>query len=793
MNSQNRKKGLKNKITSIVLIVFILISTLIPISVLALTKEERLENINKIGGYLVEECGLNVHVVFGILGNIEQESGFNPASVNHASGASGICQWLGGRKTKMINHCGSDWKTDLDGQLEYLKKELNSDYKSSVLDKLKKLPDNEKGMRSAVEIWCRHFEICGNYEVEYSVRYRRAKKLYDELDGKLAGYAANTGIEDYSIKQELFSGTSSINLTDGSILSTTVTEKEDRAKLNSHILKTTGVKEDGTGTSTGPQYNYYQRFGPKLQFVEYLGEVTTTIELADHIVSAATEDKIKDIKLTDDVINYKSNSYLSTVVYKDRPPALDEDMLKNGYIDPRVTLYKSTEIGKLYTLVHARIILSFSTFIVGTVNLFIDNHFFVFILDTFKKIVQSDVWKMVDVGVNFILGIFILFYVISLIKHAIGYARGKSGETIMVFMTRWFIGILSIGLVSVFIANPTSMLDKSEKVINFVDDVISANIATVYKGDPAIYSESGKYTMQAAVWTTSLYDPWCKALFGRPHDECYTQFATVGPDGSPISDDQKLPQSYNPDHEHPKVEDGEEIFYDSAGCTGDVFVDLGGGYLDRNWATYALSTMSVYHIGHEIYEDEIDTSKFKTFPVAKTTYRNKNLYADTFRWIDAKMNISPQYFIDDEEQAYFNNYGDSRDFTTHYYKYSWLMLWNSILLALIIPVIVLRLKAFLGIVYVAVKGIYYSLVELVKENQGLSVFWSDMKENVVKYIYHSIQLYILLFLYTSLIPKGFLLQCIFILLCIVISGTNLRDLKFRAESVVKGIKHFISV
>ena len=783
---------IKSKITSFILITILLILTIIPINVFALNRQEKLANADKIGGYLVQELGLNVNVAFGILGNIEAESGFDPAIIEFGytenTGGCGICQWTNcprtsssGRRTNMINTAGTGgrWKTNLDGQLEYLKKELTGSYKHSVLDRLKSLPDNEKGRHEAADIWCRYFEIPADMERTIQVRKNNADKLYKDLDGKLSGYTSGSGIQDYSFVQEILAPTSNISLTDGSILSTTPEEKEERLKINTEILQSTS-REGGSGGTT---YSLYERFGPKLQFIEYLGEITENIELADHIVSAVTEDKINNIKITDDVLFYESHIYLSTVVYKDRPPALDVEMLRNGYLDTRVETYKTNHTGKLFALIHAKYLLAISTFIVGTVNLFIDNHFFVFILDIFKSIVQSDFWKAVETGVNFILIFFLVAFLISLIKHAIGFARGK--EPALLFFTRAAIGIFSIGLVGLFIAHPADLLDDSAKVINFADSLVNENIATVYQDDPVIYSENGEYTMQAMVWETALFDPWCKALFGKPYDKLYTQYAEV-------PDDQKLKQSYEPDHDNPVNNTDAEIFYDSAGCTGDVFVDLGGGKLERNWAAYALSTMSIYHIGHEVYEEEeeVDTSDFDHFPMAKTSHRDKNLYADTFRWIDAKMNISPQYFIDDEEGASFNNYGESRDFTTHYYRYSWEMFWKALLLACLIPVIVLRLKAFLGMLYVTVKGIYYSLVELIKENQGLSAFWDDLKEHFFNYIYRSIQLYILLFLYTSLVQKSFFFHFLYIALCILLSTTSIRDLGFRVKHIVKDIKHF---
>ena len=114
------------------------------------------------------------------------------------------------------------------------------------------------------------------------------------------------------------------------------------------------------------------------------------------------------------------------------------------------------------------------------------------------------------------------------------------------------------------------------------------------------------------------------------------------------------------------------------------------------------------------------------------------------------------------------------------------------LLAGLLPVIIFRLKAFLGLLYVTIKGIYYSLVELAKENQGLNRFWDDLQENFFEYIYRSIQLYILLFIYTSLVSQTFFLQCVYIVLCILISTTSLQDLGRRVKHLGKDIKHLVT-
>lgn len=71
--------------------------------------------------------------IAAVLGNWEFESGLNPTSVNSSGGASGLGQWLDGRKTGLINYArrhGKSWK-NAGVQLQYALKGDGSD--SSVL------------------------------------------------------------------------------------------------------------------------------------------------------------------------------------------------------------------------------------------------------------------------------------------------------------------------------------------------------------------------------------------------------------------------------------------------------------------------------------------------------------------------------------------------------------------------------------------------------------------------------------------------------------------------------------
>lgn len=66
----------------------------------------------------------------GIMGNMFAESGLNTKATNPSSGAYGLCQWLGGRKTALLNYARGKGKNsyDLQTQLEFFQKEMVEQY-----------------------------------------------------------------------------------------------------------------------------------------------------------------------------------------------------------------------------------------------------------------------------------------------------------------------------------------------------------------------------------------------------------------------------------------------------------------------------------------------------------------------------------------------------------------------------------------------------------------------------------------------------------------------------------------
>lgn len=115
-------------------------------------------NEEKVWNYLVGTMGFSAVQAAGVMGNIQQESGFSSTIVNKSSGAYGLIQWLGGRKTSLQNFARDKGKDvgDIGIQLDFMKQELESTYyKTRVLDPIKASQSIEESTR----IWLEKFEI----------------------------------------------------------------------------------------------------------------------------------------------------------------------------------------------------------------------------------------------------------------------------------------------------------------------------------------------------------------------------------------------------------------------------------------------------------------------------------------------------------------------------------------------------------------------------------------------------------------------------------------------------------
>lgn len=116
--------------------------------------------------------GLKTHQAAAIIGNLIGESNLNENAVNPSSKAYGLAQWLGSRKTKLLNKYGK--KPTFDQQLEFLWDELQSDERPAFTKLL-----STTDIDSATKSFMMHFERPSVAEQNQSIakRIKNAKSL----------------------------------------------------------------------------------------------------------------------------------------------------------------------------------------------------------------------------------------------------------------------------------------------------------------------------------------------------------------------------------------------------------------------------------------------------------------------------------------------------------------------------------------------------------------------------------------------------------------------------------------
>lgn len=215
-----KAKTFSKRFLACLLTLFVLVSYL-PFGDFALSTQAADYSKNKdiIFNFLVSEMGLNSAAACGVLANIQHESSFNPTALGDNGTSYGICQWHNGRYTKLKDYCkkyGYDYKT-VEGQLQYLKYELQGSYKKSVLNRLASVENTADGAYLAGYYWCVHFEVPANKEAKAKQRGNLAKNTYwpkykdtnEEVSTvveKMLTWAVNTANDDsvgYSQKNRL--------------------------------------------------------------------------------------------------------------------------------------------------------------------------------------------------------------------------------------------------------------------------------------------------------------------------------------------------------------------------------------------------------------------------------------------------------------------------------------------------------------------------------------------------------------------------------------------------------------
>ena len=574
-----------------------------------------------------------------------------------------------------------------------------------------------------------------------------------------------------------------------------------------------------------PQYSLYELFGDDLHWYRYLGEATYAPRMLDRVYSAITQDKLDQLSLINDILFYEGNNYLSCNVYNNRPLVLTSELVDQGNKDPRVSAMATGYFnGYPYTL--GSLNMTIAKYAVSLTSLLLGPELLLKIKDIITDLETKPIWNEVfHPIVMIVVGIAMIFFIFSLVKKAKNYAVGKGSAREAI--SRFIIGVIALGLLGVSFAKPTVMNDAIYKMVTCVDTVFGDVISKFTEGDDVIHismdsddvmgvdeTKEEKVAMQisAFLWKTAIFNPWCRGQFGGlNYDELYTQYADV-------DDSKKMEQS----HELVDLEDySGRPFYNSAYYTGDVTVPVGNSTEIRNWEAYLMSCGSEYHIDYDVI-DTIDNLKMEdgdivvTFPNAKTTAYNPTLMADTFRIVDAQMNIAPEEYnkeitVDKNwaEKAYdemleseglpatpdkyklvINNYTNSHKLKPKFYSASMAMLFNVALLIFFIPVIWGKFKNFVLMIIVAVQIIYHSIVELFKENSGFKEYGENFKKALLGYFIACLKCNIMLLFYGTFVDKGFFKMIIYCILCVVVLSFSFKDVRDLGRDVRHKVQQF---
>lgn len=171
------KQALKRSV--LIVLTLVTLITIIPLSANA----SSISNKSKIFSFLTNEMNLNSAAACGIMANIEKESNFKASTVIRDSNglpSGGLCMWNGSRLKSLKNYCSKNGYNYLsvEGQLNYLKYELNLKGYKHIYNYLKKVANTKDGAYNAAYYWCYYFEIPANRATKATQRANAAIRNY---------------------------------------------------------------------------------------------------------------------------------------------------------------------------------------------------------------------------------------------------------------------------------------------------------------------------------------------------------------------------------------------------------------------------------------------------------------------------------------------------------------------------------------------------------------------------------------------------------------------------------------
>ena len=583
-------------------------------------------------------------------------------------------------------------------------------------------------------------------------------------------------------------------------------------------------------TINSQPYSLYELYGDDIHWYRYMGERTYYPSLLDHIWCAV--DQKKTDELLEDVfetIDYEAPVYLSCQVYRDRPKVLSETEIDNGYRDPRVKLSNVSYFNG-YGYVLGSLEMGFAKFVNSTIALLLSDKIISLMTDKITEVETSDTFKEVFIPLIWIVvGFAMIGLILSLVKAGIRYSKGQGSSKEAI--ERFLIGMVCLGLILVSANAPDRTNQTIYKVVTIVDGFFNASLtkSSIIQNDEVIAVTDKDYIVGAVLWKNGIFNPWCRGQFDdRNYEELYTNYADLTVYGDTVykcndcnatfKDTYKMDKHLSTRQHSGFTYGGENTsrmtqsfdvadpndatntpVYNSTATIGDVYVYVGNNKYIRNWAAYLYSCGSKYHIDTTLDTDAAlllvgkdtpnKTDRIKEmvikFPNANTCAYNSSLMADTFRVVDAQMDISPQYFPDGSKAS---NYINAHKLKTHFAGQGFIMMFNSLLLVFFIPIIISKFKNFILLIILPLQCIWFSLLELFKPADKLKELGDSFKNAFFGYFTACIKQNIMILFYLIFVDKGIFMTVMYILLCITLLGFTYQDAKRFVNNTIHNIE-----
>ncbi len=156
----------------------------------SLSPEEREANLVRITAFLRDELDLPDSAVAAILANMDRESGFDPRAIDDTGNFFGLCQWSRRRWVNCFNFCRENEldRFSVEGQLAFLRYELNGEFEWIYLYYLLPAEDSEDGAQEAQYEFCASFEAPLDVDWEQVARSKLVAEVYWPMltEGSLA-------------------------------------------------------------------------------------------------------------------------------------------------------------------------------------------------------------------------------------------------------------------------------------------------------------------------------------------------------------------------------------------------------------------------------------------------------------------------------------------------------------------------------------------------------------------------------------------------------------------------------